>query len=120
MATEATLAKLWAAIQLNRGDPTRHIGEHIQDVFKLRHKFIQEAYEVLEAHQARLTRLETNVIEDPEAQKGFGVKRHVAAEAVDVLVYLYILLASIDVTPDDVYEVMEHRYSKYFAQLVAD
>ena len=120
MATEPTLAKLWAAIQSNRGDPTRHIGEHIQDVFKLRHRFIQEAYEVLEAHQARLTRLETNVNGAPEPEKGFGVKHHVAAEAVDVLVYLHILLASIDVTPDDVYEVMENRYSKYFARLAAE
>lgn len=119
MATEPTLAKLWATIQARRSDPTSSIGELLQNPFKLRQKLIQEAYEVLEAHQARLTRFETDTVEDPEVQKGFGVKHHVAAEAVDVLVHLYILLASIDVTPDDVFEVMERRYAKSFAPPVA-
>ena len=119
MANEQILGKLWETIQSRRSDTTGYVGELLQNPFKLRQKVIQEAYEVLEAHQARLTRLETNVIED-EGQKGFGVKHHVAAEAVDVLIHLYILLASIDVTPDDVYAVLERRHAKWAAQAVAD
>ena len=119
MADEQLLAKLWEVIQSRRGDTTGYVGELLQDPFKLRHKVIQEAYEVLEAHQARLTRLENNVVEDAEGQTSFGARRHVAAEAVDVLIHLYILLASIDVTPDDVYEVLERRHAYWAAQDVA-
>lgn len=118
MANEQVLAKLWDIIQSRRSAPTGYIAESLQNPFKLRQKFIQEAYEVLEAHQARLARFEANVTEEPGA-KGFGVKHHVTAEAVDVLLHLYILLASIDVTPDDVYELMEHRFEKWLPQPVA-
>lgn len=118
MANEQILAKLWEAIQSRRSAPTGYVAELLGSPFKLRQKFIQEAYEVLEAHQARLARFESNVIEEPGA-KGFGVKHHMTAEAVDVLVHLYILLASIDVTPDDVFELMEHRFEKWFPQPVA-
>jgi phosphoribosyl-ATP pyrophosphohydrolase len=120
MATEQILAKLWETIQSRRSDTTGYVGEFLQNPFKLRHKVIQEAYEVLEAHQARLTRLETNVPEDGEGQTSFGARHHVAAEAGDVLIHLYILLASIDVTPDDVYAVLERRHAKWAAQPVAD
>jgi phosphoribosyl-ATP pyrophosphohydrolase len=118
MANEQILAKLWETIQSRRTAPSGYIAESLQNPFKLRQKFIQEAYEVLEAHQARLARLETNVAEEPGA-KGFGVKHHMTAEAVDVILHLYILLASIDVTPDDVYELMEQRFERWFPQPVA-
>jgi phosphoribosyl-ATP pyrophosphohydrolase len=117
MPDEQILAKLWEAIQSRRNAPSGYIAEHVKDVFKLRHTFIQEAYEVLEAHQARLTRLETNAIEEAV---GFGVKHHVAAEAVDLLLHLYILLASIDVTPDDVFELMGRRFDVWFTKPVAE
>ena len=117
MADEQILAKLWEAIQSRRSAPSGYIAEHLNDVFKLRHTFIQEAYELLEAHQARLTRLETNAIEE---QIGFGVKHHVTAEAVDVLLLLYILLASLDVTPDDVFDLMGRRFDPWFNKPVAE
>jgi phosphoribosyl-ATP pyrophosphohydrolase len=119
MVNELRLAKLWEVIQSRRDDTTGYVGEFLQNPFKLRHKFIQEAYEVLEAHQARMTRLETNVPEDAEGQTSFGARRHVAAEAVDVLIHLYILLASIDVTPDDVHAVLEQRHARWDAQAAA-
>jgi phosphoribosyl-ATP pyrophosphohydrolase len=118
MANEQILAKLWEIIHSRRGSTTGYIAESLQNPFKLRQKFIQEAYEVLEAHQARLARLEANLTEEPGA-RGFGFKHHVTAEAVDLLAHLYILLASTDVTPDDVFELMEQRFERWFPQPVA-
>lgn len=113
MANEHVLEELWETVQTHRNDPTCHVGELFQSPFALRQKFIQEAYEVLEAHQARLARFETNTLEAPGAG-GFGTRHHVTAEAGDLLVHLYVVLASIDVTPDEVHRVMRKRFYKWF------
>jgi phosphoribosyl-ATP pyrophosphohydrolase len=120
MATEQILAKLWATLESRRSDPASYTGAFVQNPFKLRQKVIREAYEVLEAHQARLARLDTLSIGEHEEPTGFGAKHHVAAEMVDLLVHLYILLASIDVTPDDVFAVLERRHAKWTAKPAAD
>jgi phosphoribosyl-ATP pyrophosphohydrolase len=115
MAAEEILAKLWATLESRRSDPTSYTGAFVQNPFKLRNKVIQEAYELLEAHQARLARLDTNLspVGDDDGLTGFGGKRHVTGEAADLLVHLYILLASLDVTPDDVYAVLERRHTQW-------
>jgi phosphoribosyl-ATP pyrophosphohydrolase/phosphoribosyl-AMP cyclohydrolase len=120
METEHILAKLWATIESRRSDPTSYTGALVQNPFNLRNKVIQEAYELLEAHQARLARLDTSLIADDEGLTGFGTKRHMTAEAADVFIHLYILFASIDVTPNDVYAVLERRHAKWASQPVAD
>ena len=109
MATEETLAKLWAGIETRRSDPTSRPGALIQNPFNLRNKVMQEAYELVEAHQARLVRLETSSIPEEEGQTGFGTRRHMTGEAADLLYHVYVLLASIDVTPNDIFAVIERR-----------
>ena len=63
---------------------------------KARRKVIEEAYEVNEAHQA--------------LDAGRDTKDHLAHEAADLLYHLYVLLASADVTPAEVYSVLERRH----------
>lgn len=120
MATEQILAKLWATLESRRTDATGYVGGLVQNPFKLRQKVIQEAYEVLEAHQARLARLDAQPAAADEGLTGFGAKHHMTAEVADLLVHVYILLASIDVTPDDVYAVLERRHTKFTAEPAAD
>lgn len=119
MANEHVLEELWETVQARRGDTTCYAGELLQSPFNLRQRFIQEAYEVLEAQQARVARFETNTVEAP-GTGGFGTRFHVTAEAGDLLVHLYVLLASIDVTPDEVHRVMRKRFKKWFEPPVAD
>ena len=119
MANEHVLEELWETIQSRRSDTTCYAGELLQSPFNLRQRFIQEAYEVLEAQQARLARFETSTVEAP-GTGGFGTKHHVTAEAGDLLVHLYVLLASIDVTPDEVHTLMGRRFKKWFDPPAAD
>jgi phosphoribosyl-ATP pyrophosphohydrolase len=120
MATERILAKLWANIEQRRSDPPvkkssqrRHgrdmpfdTRDLLQSPSKLRKKLNEETYELNEAHQALLA--------DHEVEIGvqFGARDHVAREAADVLYHVYVLLASVDVTPKEVYAVVERRLKK--------
>ena len=54
---------------------------------------VEEAYEVNEAHQALLA--------------GQDTKDHLALEAADLVYHLFVVLASADVTPAEVYAVLE-------------
>ncbi|HYG67525.1 MAG TPA: hypothetical protein VD838_07695, partial [Anaeromyxobacteraceae bacterium] len=56
----------------------------------------EEAYEVNEAHQALLD--------------GRDTKDHLAHEAADLMYHLFVLLSSADVTPAEVYAVLERRH----------
>lgn len=125
MATEKILAKVWAAIESRRAtlefpsidslvgngsqSPLRvpfDTRALLQNPSKLRKKFNEEAYELNEAHQALLGDQEVDIGEK------FGARDHVAREAADVLWHLFVLLASADVTPKEVYAVMERRHEK--------
>jgi len=64
---------------------------------RARKKVAEEAYEVNEAHQALLA--------------GRDTKDHLANEAADLLYHLLVLLASADVTPSEVYSVLERRHA---------
>lgn len=113
MSTEHTLEKLWATIELRRDDPAAGAGLPAQYKFntrvilenpsRLRKKLHEETYELNEAHQALLSGVEVDI------GSRFGAHEHVAREAADVLWHLYVLLASADVNPEDVYAVMERR-----------
>lgn len=113
MSTEQILGKLWATIESRRNDPTAGAGLPPQYAFnsrvllqnpsKLRKKLNEETYELNEAHQALLAGVEVDI------GSKFGAHEHVAREAADVLWHLYVLLASADVTPEEVYAVMERR-----------
>lgn len=121
MATEEILAKYWAAIDARRDLPDGPIPDFLNNPFKLRHKVILEAYEVLEASQARRGYIDTNAFPegDEEGKPGFGTRHHVAAEATDLIFHLLVLLASVNMTPSDVYEVLERRYEKWMARAAA-
>ena len=102
MADERFLAKLWATIESRKasgevegGEPsyTRRL---LDQPSKIRRKIIEEAYEVNEAHQGL------------EASR--DTKDHLAHEAADLLYHLLVLLASADVTPSEVYAVLERRH----------
>jgi phosphoribosyl-ATP pyrophosphohydrolase len=101
MADERFLAQLWATIESRKADEgasgsyTRKL---LSDPPKIRRKIIEEAYEVNEAHQALV--------------EGRDTKDHLAHEAADLLYHLYVLLAAADVTPSEVYTVLEHRHGK--------
>lgn len=113
MSTEHTLEKLWATIELRRNGPTAGAGlpahykfntrVFLENPSKLRKKLNEETYELNEAHQALLAGVEVDI------GSKFGAHEHVAREAADVLWHVYVLLASADVTPEDVYAVMERR-----------
>ena len=124
MSTEHTLDKLWATIELRRNDPAAGAALPAQYKFnsrvflenpsKLRKKLNEETYELNEAHQALLAGVEVDI------GSKFGPHEHVAREAADVLWHLYVLLASIDVTPDEVHALMKRRFKKWFEPPVAD
>jgi phosphoribosyl-ATP pyrophosphohydrolase len=99
MADERFLAQLWATIESRRADPSAsesYTRKLLAAPSKIRKKVIEEAYEVNEAHQALLD--------------GRDTKDHLAHEAADLLYHLYVLLASADVTPTEVYAVLQRRH----------
>jgi phosphoribosyl-ATP pyrophosphohydrolase len=108
MADERFLAKLWATIESRKAsgeespDEARAAGEGsytrrlLDQPSKIRRKVIEEAYEVNEAHQG--------------LEAGRDSKDHLAHEAADLLYHLLVLLASADVTPSEVYAVLERRH----------
>jgi phosphoribosyl-ATP pyrophosphohydrolase len=99
MADERFLAQLWATIESRRADPAAnesYTRKLLAAPSKIRKKVIEEAYEVNEAHQALLD--------------GRDTKDHLAHEAADLLYHLYVLLASADVTPTEVYAVLQRRH----------
>jgi len=99
MADEHFLAQLWATIESRRADDSAtrsYTRQLLAAPPKIRRKIIEEAYEVNEAHQA-LT-------------EGQDTKDHLAHEAADLLYHLFVLLSSADVTPAEVYAVLERRH----------
>jgi phosphoribosyl-ATP pyrophosphohydrolase len=99
MADERFLAKLWATIESRKADDNAsgsYTKKLLADPPKIRRKIIEEAYEVNEAHQGLLDARDT--------------KDHLAHEAADLLYHLYVLLASADVTPTEVYAILERRH----------
>jgi phosphoribosyl-ATP pyrophosphohydrolase len=98
MADERFLAKLWATIESRKAD-LGAAGSYTRKLLdappRIRRKIIEEAYEVNEAHQA--------------LGDGKDTKDHLAHEAADLIYHLFVLLASADVTPSEVYAVLEHR-----------
>lgn len=99
MANERFLAQLWAIIESRKADESA-TGSYTRELLaapsRARRKVIEEAYEVNEAHQALLD--------------GRDTKDHVAHEAADLLYHLFVLLASADVTPTEVYALLERRH----------
>ena len=98
MADERFLAQLWATIESRKADDEKaqsYTRKLLSNPPKIRKKIIEEAYEVNEAHQALI--------------EGKDTKDHLAHEAADLLYHLYVLLASVDVTPSEVYAVLERR-----------
>jgi phosphoribosyl-ATP pyrophosphohydrolase len=100
MPDERFLAQLWATIESRRADEAAagsYTRKLLADPSKARRKVIEEAYEVVEAHQALLA--------------GRDTKDHLAQEAADLLYHLLVVLASADVTPSEVYAVLERRHA---------
>ncbi len=100
MADERFLAQLWATIESRKADETAtksYTRELLAEPPRIRRKIIEEAYEVNEAHQA--------------LEAGRDSKDHLSREAADLLYHLFVLLASADVTPSEVYAVLERRHS---------
>jgi phosphoribosyl-ATP pyrophosphohydrolase len=99
MADERFLAQLWATIESRKADDgatgsyTRQL---LEEPPRIRRKIMEEAYEVNEAHQALID--------------GQDSKDHLAHEAADLLYHLFVLLASADVTPTEVYAVLQRRH----------
>jgi phosphoribosyl-ATP pyrophosphohydrolase len=99
MADERFLAQLWATIESRKADGSStksYTRRLLEAPPTIRRKIIEEAYEVNEAHQALLA--------------GHDTKDHLAHEAADLLYHLFVLLASGDVTPTEVYAVLERRH----------
>ncbi len=99
MADERFLAQLWAVIESRKADEgaaTSYTRELLADPSRIRKKIAEEAYEVNEAHQA--------------LEAGQDTKDHLAHEAADLVYHLFVLLASADVTPTEVYAVLERRH----------
>lgn len=99
MADEHFLAQLWAIIESRKADDTAvesYTRKLLANPSKARKKVAEEAYEVNEAHQALLS--------------GRDTKDHLANEAADLLYHLFVILASADVTPSEVYTVLERRH----------
>ncbi len=100
MADERFLARLWAIIESRKADEgteSSYTRELLADPSKARRKVMEEAYEASEAQQALLA--------------GKDSKDHLAHEAADLLYHLFVLLASADVTPAEVYAVLERRHT---------
>lgn len=99
MANEQFLAQLWAVIESRKADPApgkSYTCELLASPAKVRKKVAEEAHEVNEAHHALLL--------------GRDSKDHLAHEAADLVYHLFVLLASADVTPAEVYAVLESRH----------
>jgi phosphoribosyl-ATP pyrophosphohydrolase len=102
MADERFLARLWATIESRKasgeaeGAEPSYTRRLLDQPSKIRRKIIEEAYEVNEAHQG--------------LEAGRDSKDHLAHEAADLLYHLLVLLASADVTPSEVYAVLERRH----------
>jgi phosphoribosyl-ATP pyrophosphohydrolase len=100
MSDERFLAQLWATIESRRADEGA-TGSYTRKLLlapaKIRRKIAEEAYEVNEAHQALMD--------------GRDTKDHLAHEAADLVYHLFVLLASADVTPSEVYAVLERRHA---------
>jgi phosphoribosyl-ATP pyrophosphohydrolase len=99
MADERFLAQLWATIESRKADETAtksYTRQLLEAPPRIRRKIIEEAYEVNEAHQALVS--------------GHDTKDHLAHEAADLLYHLLVLLASADVTPTEVFGVLERRH----------
>jgi len=99
MADERFLAHLWAVIESRKADEAAvesYTRKLLANPSKARKKVAEEAYEVNEAHQALLA--------------GRDTKDHLANEAADLLYHLFVVLASADVTPSEVYSVLERRH----------
>jgi phosphoribosyl-ATP pyrophosphohydrolase len=100
MADERFLGQLWATIESRKADesaPQSYTRQLLAAPPKIRRKIIEEAYELNEAHQALLG--------------GKDSKDHLAHEAADLLYHLFVLLSSVDVTPTEVYAVLERRHA---------
>ncbi len=101
MADERFLAQLWAVIESRKADDTAtqsYTRQLLANPPRIRRKIAEESYEVNEAHQA--------------LEAGRDSKDHLAQEAADLLYHLLVLLASADVTPSEVYAVLEHRHGR--------
>ena len=99
MADERFLAQLWATIESRKADETAtksYTRQLLETPPRIRRKIIEEAYEVNEAHQALVA--------------GHDTKDHLSHEVADLLYHLMVLLASADVTPTEVYGVLERRH----------
>jgi phosphoribosyl-ATP pyrophosphohydrolase len=99
MADERFLAQLWATIESRKaddGNTKSYTRELLAKPSLIRRKVIEEAYEVNEAHQA--------------LESGQDSKDHLAHEAADLVYHLFVLLASADVTPTEVYSVLARRH----------
>ena len=100
MADERFLAQLWATIESRKADETAsqsYTRQLLENPPRIRRKIMEEAYEVNEAHQA--------------LDAGHDTKDHLAHEAADLLYHLFVLLASADLTPTEVYAVLERRHA---------
>ena len=101
MADERFLAQLWATIESRKAADDTQVESYTRKLLanppKIRKKIIEEAYEVNEAHQALMDSRDT--------------KDHLAHEAADLVYHLLVLLASADVTPGEVWTVLEHRHA---------
>jgi phosphoribosyl-ATP pyrophosphohydrolase len=100
MADERFLAQLWATIESRKADDSQsesYTRKLLANPPKIRKKIIEEAYEVNEAHQALMDARDT--------------KDHLANEAADLVFHLLVLLASVDVTPTEVWTVLEQRHA---------
>jgi phosphoribosyl-ATP pyrophosphohydrolase len=100
MADERFLAQLWATIESRKADEAAaesYTRKLLADPPRIRRKIIEEAYELNEAHQA--------------LQHARDTKDHVAHEAADLVYHLLVLLASVDVTPSEVYTVLARRHA---------
>ena len=99
MADERFLAQLWATIESRKADEgarQSYTRKLLEEPPRIRRKIIEEAYEVNEAHQALMA--------------GHDSKDHLAHEAADLVYHLLVLLSSADVTPTEVYAVLERRH----------
>jgi phosphoribosyl-ATP pyrophosphohydrolase len=99
MADERFLAQLWATIESRKADESAsqsYTRQLLEKPPRIRRKIIEEAYEVNEAHQA--------------LEAGHDTKDHLAHEAADLLYHLFVLLSAADVTPSEVYAVLERRH----------
>jgi phosphoribosyl-ATP pyrophosphohydrolase len=101
MADERFLAQLWAVIESRKADDgarESYTRQLLANPPRIRKKIAEESYEVNEAHQALLD--------------GKDSKDHLAHEAADLIYHLFVLLASVDVTPTEVYSVLERRHGR--------